>query len=205
MNFSHEILMAQGIASSPEIQELQAALAKAQGALHNATKQSANPFFNSKYADLAAVWDVARAVLSSNGLSVIQMPVARNGEVIVVTRLGHSSGQWIQSSLTMKPTKPDPQGIGSAITYARRYALAAMCGIAQEDDDGNAASRPVNDSGSKKKAMATDAQVGKMRAELKRKGITPKALQAEFGTGSLDEIPMDKVTDVLKWAGNHAA
>jgi len=125
---------------SEQINELATALAKAQGRITGALKDSANPFFKSKYADLAACWDACRQPLSENGLSVIQVPESDETGVTVVTVLAHSSGQWIRSSLHMKPKDTTPQGVGSAITYARRYALAAFVGLAQVDDDGNAAS-----------------------------------------------------------------
>lgn len=125
---------------SESINELSAALAKAQGQIEGAKKDSANPFFKSKYADLAAIWDACRKPLSDNGLSVVQMPSAGGNVAAVTTILSHSSGQWISSRLVMNLTKDTgPQAIGSAITYARRYALAAFVGIAPEDDDGNAA------------------------------------------------------------------
>jgi hypothetical protein len=125
---------------SEQINELAAALAKAQGDLKGAVKDSANPFFKSKYADLASVWDACRTPLSKNGLSIIQTHVPSPDEVVVETTLAHSSGQWISSVLSAKPVKNDPQGIGSCITYLRRYSLSSMVGIAPEDDDGNAAS-----------------------------------------------------------------
>jgi hypothetical protein len=128
--------------TSPEIGKLAEALAKAQGAIEGARRDSSNPFFKSKYADLASVWDACRKALSENSLSVIQTTdsaVDIPDSVIVDTRLCHSSGEWIQGRLVMKPVKADPQGIGSCLTYARRYALSAMVGIAPEDDDGNAA------------------------------------------------------------------
>jgi len=125
---------------SEQINELATALAKAQGKITGALKDSANPFFKSKYADLAACWDACRQPLSDNGLSVIQVPESDETGVTVVTLLAHSSGQWIRSSLHMKPKDTTPQGVGSAITYARRYALAAFVGLAQIDDDGNVAS-----------------------------------------------------------------
>lgn len=133
-------LSATGMTHSENINELAAAMAKAQGAMKRAVKDSANPFFKSKYADLASVADACMPALAENGIAVIQGPRTENGDVVVDTTLCHSSGQWIRSSLSMKPVKADPQGIGSCITYARRYALAAMCGVAPEDDDGNAAS-----------------------------------------------------------------
>lgn len=125
---------------SEQINELAAALAKAQGKITGALKDSANPFFKSKYADLASVWDACRAALSENGLAVIQLTESDDSGVFVTTSLAHSSGQWIRSKLRLTPKDSSPQGMGSAITYGRRYALAAMVGVAQVDDDGNAAS-----------------------------------------------------------------
>lgn len=124
---------------SENINEIGAALAKAQGVIENATKDKANPYFKSTYADLASVWGACRAALSSNGLSVVQTPEQSEKGVIVSTMLLHSSGQWIKGSYLMPVSKLDAQSIGSAITYARRYALAALVGVAPEDDDGNAA------------------------------------------------------------------
>lgn len=132
--------------SSENLNELATALAKVQGALKPAVKSSSNPYFKSKYADLQSCWDSCRSLLTSNGLSVSQtFCESPSGESVTVsTTLLHASGQWISGDLTMKPAKADPQGIGSAITYARRYALAAIVGIvADEDDDGNAATHSM--------------------------------------------------------------
>lgn len=126
---------------SEQINELAGALSKAQGKITGALKDSANPFFKSKYADLASVWDACRAALSDNGLAVIQLTESDDSGVYVVTTLAHSSGQWVRSRLRLTPKDSTPQGMGSAITYGRRYALAAMVGVAQVDDDGNAASQ----------------------------------------------------------------
>jgi hypothetical protein len=125
---------------SESIAQLADALSKAQAEMEAAKKDSANPFFKSKYADLASVWDACRGPLGKYGLSVCQMPETGEGVIAVHTMLMHSSGEWISSELRMRPIKDDPQGLGSAITYARRYALAAAVGIAPEDDDGNQAS-----------------------------------------------------------------
>lgn len=126
---------------SEQVNELAAALAKAQGQLEGAKKSSSNPFFKSKYADLAECWNTCREALTANEISVIQMPeeINENGRLNITTMLAHSSGQYISSTLTMTVTKLDPQAIGSAITYGRRYAFAAMVGLAQEDDDGEKA------------------------------------------------------------------
>lgn len=129
---------------SQDIGELAAALAIAQGEITGALKDSANPFFKSKYADLASVWDACRTSLSKNGLAVVQVAsTSETGAAVITTTLAHKSGQWIRGSISLMPVKADPQGMGSALTYARRYALAAMVGVAQVDDDANSASGKV--------------------------------------------------------------
>ena len=124
---------------SQTINALASALSKAQGQITGALKDSSNPFFKTKYADLASVWDACRDQLSANGLCVIQTLSNKEDQIVVVTTLAHSSGEWIRGELAVKPVKSDPQGIGSAITYARRYTLAAIVGVAQIDDDAEAA------------------------------------------------------------------
>lgn len=126
----------------PGLNELAAALAKAQGQLKAAIKDATNPHFKSSYADLASVWEACRKPLSDNGLSVVQVPVeAPAGYVGLRTVLLHSSGQSISEVFYMPVSQPNnPQSVGSALTYARRYALSAYVGIAPEDDDGNSAS-----------------------------------------------------------------
>ncbi len=133
---------------SEQIDKLSAALSKAQGEMKGAIKDSANPFFKSKYADLSSVWDACRESLSANGLSVTQIPdVELKVQIIderqvtiekfvLITTLLHSSGQWMSGSYPINPVKSDPQAVGGAITYARRYSLAAIVGVSQEDDDG---------------------------------------------------------------------
>lgn len=146
-----------------EVNELATALAKAQGAIEGAKKRSVNPGFRSRYADLASVWDACREELSSNGLSIIQMVCdAAPGFVGLETVLMHSSGQSITNRFSMPVKDPNnAQAVGSAITYARRYALMAIVGIAPEDDDGTVASgtkvkQPVSDNVNWKE-MASEA------------------------------------------------
>ena len=118
-----------------------AALAKAQAKIEGALKDKTNPGFKSKYADLGAVWEACREPLTSNGIAVMQFPDydAENGIVSLQTILTHTDGYDKDFMLSIPVSKRDAQGIGSAITYARRYALMAAVGIAPEDDDGNAA------------------------------------------------------------------
>lgn len=127
--------------TSPSIAGLAKSLAAAQGRIRGAIKDSANPFYKSKYADLASCWDACRGPLSDNMLAVLQVPInSADGTITLVTTLAHDSGEWVRGVLSMTPKDASPQAAGSAITYARRYAFAAIVGIAQMDDDGNAAS-----------------------------------------------------------------
>lgn len=117
------------------------ALAKAQATVENAKKFSSNPHFKSKYADLATIWDVIRDPLTSNGISVVQLPCeAPPGHVGLRTIIMHSSGETLEDKffLALKDAS-NPQQAGSAFTYMKRYALLGVAGIASEDDDGNAA------------------------------------------------------------------
>lgn len=126
--------------TSEHIDKLAAALAKAQSEMRGAVKDSANPFFKSSYADLESVWDAIRLPLTSNSLSVTQATdYEPEAGICVVTRLLHSSGQWMEGRLPIRPMKDEPQSIGAAITYARRFALSAMVGVIQIDDDGEGA------------------------------------------------------------------
>lgn len=125
--------------TSEQINEISAALAKAQGEMAGAVKDAANPFFKSKYADLASVWDACRAPLSKHGIAVVQSPSTDGLRVSVDTLLMHTSGQWIRGTVSVTAKEDTPQAVGSAITYLRRYALQSFAGVAPEDDDAEAA------------------------------------------------------------------
>jgi hypothetical protein len=124
---------------SESIAALAAALSKAQASITGALKDSSNPFFKSRYADLASCWDACRKQLADNGLAVIQTTDVTNVGVVLVTTLAHSSGEWMRGVLPIVTKDAGPQAQGSGITYARRYALAAIVGLAQIDDDAEAA------------------------------------------------------------------
>lgn len=132
---------------SESIGKLVEALAKAKLKFDPVLKDSANPAYHSKYADLATVINATQDALAVEGLTVIQLPHAEFGEgdakiLTLTTMLAHSSGEWLTSDLklpAMMRERFDAQSVGSAITYARRYAWTAMVGVAQEDDDGNKA------------------------------------------------------------------
>jgi hypothetical protein len=131
---------------SDQINSLAEALAKAQGEMKPASKDSENPHFKNKYADLASVWDACREPLARNGLAVVQRPVRDESGMVLVTTLMHISGQWVSSEIPLPGASNQARGLqefGSALTYARRYGLAAMVGVAPDDDDGEAAVAPT--------------------------------------------------------------
>lgn len=129
--------------------ELFKALAAAQGEVENASKSSSNPHFKSKYADLAEVLNTVRPVFAKHGLGLLQS-TEFNGELVsVTTTITHELGGYVSSTASCVPSKTDGQGIGSATTYLRRYSLASMTGVAQEDDDGQSSAhdRKPNNAG----------------------------------------------------------
>lgn len=127
---------------SDQIDELAKALSKAQSEIKHASRDAENPFFKSHYSTLSSVWDACREPLTKNGLSVVQTVDCVENRVCLVTILLHESGQFISGSIPLPMIKPDVQALGSEITYCRRYALAAIIGIASQDDDGNEAVKP---------------------------------------------------------------
>jgi hypothetical protein len=128
---------------SEQIDQLVTALAIAQGEISPAQKSAENPHFKSKFANLTSVWEACRTQLSNNGIAVIQTIDIQGDTLVLVTTLAHKSGQWIKSKAPIiAGEKKTAQTVGSAITYMRRYSLAAIVGVApeNEDDDGNEAS-----------------------------------------------------------------
>ena len=124
--------------TSPTTKEITTALIEFHKEIGTISKDAANPFFKSQYATLTKILETIKDPLTKNGLTFVQFPDGDNG---LTTRLMHSSGEWLEASYTMKPAKNDPQGLGSAITYQRRYSIGAILGLSTEvDDDGNAAS-----------------------------------------------------------------
>ena len=127
--------------TSEQINEIAAALSKAQGEMKAAKAKSKNPHFKSDYADITAVWDCIKKPLSNNGLSILQEATSNEKDILIITRILHLSGQWIElGPLHIPFVKADAQGRGSAITYGKRYALCAAIGCVEgdDDDDGNA-------------------------------------------------------------------
>ena len=158
--------------TSPEVTDLAKALIAVQHALQPAIKDRENPFAKSRYATLNSVMDSCRDALRTNGIWVTQYPVpAEAGHLGLVTKLTHAeSGQWQSSLLVMPLPKADPQGYGSAMTYARRYALSAMLGmVTEEDDDGEAASRDT---------FAKPRTARQPRQKAEGKASTPHVVQS---------------------------
>lgn len=145
---------------SPEIAKLAAALCKAQAAIEGAKKDSSNPHFKTKYADLSSVWDAIRKPLTDNGLSVVQFPRTINNGVEIETTLLHTSGEFMADVLWMPCAQMNAHGVGSAITYGRRYALMAVAGVAPEEDDGNGAAERGTDGERHKPGPAGSAAGG---------------------------------------------
>jgi len=148
-------------ASNTSLNKLAPALAKAQAEMTNATLNKVNPHFRSKYADLAGIRDTVTPVLSKHGLSIVQFTSLTNIGFCLVTRLLHESGQYIEGQYPLPELLDKPQAMGSAVTYARRYTLSAMCGIAAEEDDDGEAAQAAN-GGRQPKAGAGKAGGGKV-------------------------------------------
>jgi hypothetical protein len=146
------------IETSPTLTKFADAFHKAQSEMEGVHKDSANPHFRSRYASLENVVNTARPVLSKFGLSWTQHPGPMvDGRLTVTTRLMHVSGEWMQSTFHMAVAKPDPQGIGSATTYACRYSLMAILGLPPtDDDDGEAAMGRASSVAPKPKAKARE-------------------------------------------------
>ena len=151
---------------SAQLGELFTALAKTQSEMQVAKTSSVNPFFKSSYADLAEIVRASRTALTKNGLCVIQRVLREaNGPSVLLTRLCHSSGQWIESEIPITPPKPDIQTLGSYITYLRRYNYASIVGVVAsgEDDDGEKAmgSRPKQEA-----TVVTSDRINKTQLEI---------------------------------------
>lgn len=192
--------------TSAEIGELAKALASAQGVMQAAMKDAENPAFKrgnsvSKYADLASVWEACRAALSANGLCIIQGAETDEAGVRITTTLAHGSGQWMRSTLAIG-CGDTAHAIGSAITYGRRYALAAMVGVApEEDDDGNEASGVRGQQNGQREQPRRLADVAREAAQTSEPD--PKY---DAALGSLIVLGKQSATgdDLQAWCREHA-
>jgi hypothetical protein len=190
---------------SADITELAKAIAAFQAAMTPVEKSADNPFFRSKYADLASVMKQAMPLTSKEGISIVQFPGLAEGAEVLYTQLSHTSGQWMRSCMKLHLTKNDAQGQGSALTYAKRYAAMAALGIvADEDDDGNAASKQKSATVSKI-ADQVKAGVGstkpKQEVELaKTWDINNIKIAARKVTGLSDDVELVAwIEETLEW------
>ncbi len=190
------------------IKDLIGALSKAQAEIEGAVKAGENPHFRSRYADLGNVWAACRGPLTQNGLAIHQavrvngdMPFTDQRTVRLVTRVMHSSGQWLEDDgIPLLLDKQNMQGLGSALTYARRYGLMAAVGIAPEDDDGNAsvkndskAGKPVGGNGDLITAQQKDTIIKLLR---ETEADMPRFLKY-MDVASVDGISADKYGEAI--------
>jgi hypothetical protein len=179
--------------SSASVKELATALAIVQGQLTFAKKDSKNPFFKSNYADLESVWDACRDLLSTNGLAIMQFPGDYvDGNMTLTTVMTHSSGEWVAQNMSLPVSKPDAQGAGSAITYMRRYALAAIVGVVQADDDGNSASEKAE-----KPVAATAQQIASINALIEQTQSDEAKLLAYFKKPSVSLLDRNQAINAI--------
>lgn len=183
--------------TSPDLDKLSPALLNAQKAIRWATKDSTNPHFKNSYADLRSVIEAVKGPLNDNGLTFTQTPTwhAQDARLLLTTRIMHTSGQFIEDTAACPLPKADPQGYGSALTYLRRYALGAICGLFSADDDGEAArpAEPIKPETKKAiSVLCTDGDVAtKLQKALDKKGIS-----------TLDELTDEQGQSLLKWLTN---
>lgn len=204
-----------GLFMSPSIDKLATALAKAQGEIKSAAKDSLNPHFKSKYADLASIDEASKEALSKHGLSVVQLPRADGNRVTLIYALLHESGQFMGSDLTMRAQQDTPQAIGSCITYERRYTKAALVGISQDDDDGNVASgknvshETSTQNGTKPNRVDTftgeSSQMESLKSAAKAAGLSTVG-QLEILKKRCHNVPMKDLLKVaMEFAADHNA
>ena len=177
--------------TSESVAKIAPALLAAQKAITFAAKDSLNPHFKSKYADLPCVIDAVKPALNEAGIVFIQSASpSEPGYLAMTTRLMHQSGEWIEDTATLPLPKADPQGYGSASTYARRYGLAAICGLYQDDDDGNAAQKPATQAPTPAPPMTlNDEQVASIEALASEVNVPLKKILDKAGVSALNEIP----------------
>ncbi len=197
------------IEQSESITALAAAMSKVQASVEGAIKGKANPAFKgTKYADLRSVWEACREQLVANGMSVLQFPGEMiDGRMTLTTQLCHESGEWMRAPLSIPLSKVDAQGYGSAVTYARRYALASVVGVCPEDDDGNAASAPAP---ARRASVETvenlakvqhinDAQRQEIMQLATAKNIDAKTLCRKGNIPSIPEMPAAFFEECKAW------
>jgi hypothetical protein len=185
------------IRTSETVAAISVALVKAQAVMPGVPKLTKGQVGSQVrfYADLGAVMDAARPILAEHGLAYVQFPCESvPGSVAVATRLVHESGEWFESEVSMPSQGNGAQGVGSALTYARRYSLMAVLGLAAEDDDGSAASKPPPRAarapgspspGTTSPSALSEAQMRKLQALANEKGYTERTARLRFWSDTI--------------------
>lgn len=199
---------------SEKVDLLVKALIKAKADFGPVEKNKENPFFKSKYADLGTIDQAVTPALHKNGLTVVQTTEIAGIQPVLVTTLFHESGQFLSGQYPLNPVKADPQGLGSATTYARRYALCAMLTIvADDDDDGNAASTPqksaptqaaqAKTSEGTARPVISEAQGRRLyalwKAANRQDSEVKEHIKAKYGLNTTKDIPRDVYEEICKW------
>jgi hypothetical protein len=184
---------------SETIAELATALSKAQGQIEDATKDGLNPAFRSKYADLAAVRAVIREPLAVNDLAIMQFPRTRQGFVEVETMLIHKTGEFVSETLELPVSKFDAHGIGSGITYGRRYGLMSVLCLAAVDDDGNAATEKAPAPPAKKAEPDAKELAALSKAMVEAAALGVEALTAKWRTLTTDQRTSIDPKSIKEW------
>ena len=180
---------------SESIKEIAVAMNNAQAEMTAAKKDSKNPFFKSKYADLGSVILALKESFANNGLSFVQSPFMTDSGVGVDTLIMHTSGEWLEGTLSLPLDKPTPQGAGSAITYARRYALQSMVGIPSADDDAEFSMARTK----KVEPVITPDQTRELLVLCNTVGITPKELCATVRIEKLDSLEASRFDKAIAY------
>jgi len=195
---------------SESIKNITAALCKVQSQIKDAQTDAVNPHFKSSYTTLAGVLSTIRKPLAAEGLAITQTLDVADGHAILVTSLLHVSGEWIEGRMILNPVKNDPQGIKSAVTYARRTSLTAIVGIAEEDDDANIAST---------KEVPRQAITQGLTGQGPAIGTPPKIMPlnvghttsgfiipfGKFQGKSIDDVPLNELQDYVSYLQKSAA
>jgi len=191
--------------TSESIKEFATAFTLAQAEMGGVLKNKENPAFKnngttSMYADLAAVIEVVKQPFCNHGLCFMQFPISNTDGMGVVTRIMHTSGEWIESEFTMPLGKVTVHGSGSNFSYARRYALSSACGIPQTDDDGNAASLSVEPS-----VYIDDLQLKALTDLVQEKQADVKAFCKHFKIASTNKLPTSQFDRAMAALNNKKA
>lgn len=200
--------------TSDSITKFAPAFLKAQAAITFATKDAKNPHLGSKYADLPSVMAAMKGPMNSAGIMFLQCAApSEDGKLHLVTRFIHESGEWVESEAVCAMPKADAQGFGSTMTYLRRYMLAAMAGVVQDDDDGEGAKAAAPQQrervapdrlsvGATEKAMAADSTIAKAKEVIRS---IPGAIEYLCATPSGRDVPILKNRDMSDMSAKVAA